>query len=138
MGISIRESSGLHTGRSLPKSDCHLLIPTHTLTLTRPARAAQFGNPVNCAKGLLKLVKTSLSQGEMEDLNHHIDPLVMDKFSDLSWAMSQWSKHDFQKNRLATVGLRMGYFWATKQNANTKLAFAYGESPVLIGCARRI
>jgi hypothetical protein len=52
--------------------------------------------------------------------------------------MSQWSKHVFQMSQLATVGLRMGYFWATKQNANTRLAFAYGECPVFIGCARRI
>jgi hypothetical protein len=124
-------------GRSLPTSDCLLLIPTHIWT-SRRAKAEQVSNPMNCKKGRLKLEKTSWGLGKNEAPNHHIDPLVIKKFSDLSWATAQWSKHEFQMNRLATVGLRMGYFWATKQNANTRLAFAYGESPVLIGCARRL
>jgi hypothetical protein len=67
MGISIRESSGLHTGRSLPTSDCHLLIPTHTLTLLRRARAEQVANPVKCVKRRLQLVKPPMNPGGKGD-----------------------------------------------------------------------
>jgi hypothetical protein len=38
----------------------------------------------------------------------------------------------------AKSGPFLGQIWAKMQNANSRLAFANGESPVFIGCARRI